>query len=66
MPNKQACRLAFLLRRDGTTLAAIADELNAHGYRTRRGKLFQKSTVHRLLLFNFAMLAPQVVQPEVV
>ena len=66
VPNKQARRLAFLLRRDGTTLAAIAGELNAHGYRTRRGKLFQKSTVHRLLLFNFATLAPQVVQPEVV
>ncbi len=29
--------------------AAIADELNTHGYRTRRGQLFRKSTVYRLL-----------------
>lgn len=49
LPNKQACRLATLLRRDGMTLEAIADELNAHGYRTRRGKSFLKSTVFRLL-----------------
>ena len=47
--NKQARRLAVLLRRDGLTLAAIADELNTHGYRTRRGQLFRKSTVYRLL-----------------
>ncbi|MDQ2769318.1 MAG: recombinase family protein [Bacteroidota bacterium] len=47
--NKQARRLAALLRRDGLTLAAIADELNTHGYRTRRGQLFRKSTVYRLL-----------------
>lgn len=50
LPNKQARRLAFLLRRDGMTLEAIANELNEHGYHTRRGKLFRKSTVHRLLL----------------
>lgn len=49
LPNKQARRLAALLRRDGLTLAAIAAELNAHGYRTRRGKDFRKSTVLRLL-----------------
>ena len=49
VPNKQARRLAALLRRDGLTLAAIAAELNAHGYRTRRGKAFGKSTVLRLL-----------------
>ena len=48
-PNKQARRLASLLRRDGLTLAAIAAELNAHGYRTRRGKKFHKTTVMRLL-----------------
>ena len=47
--NKQARRLATLLRRDGATLAAIADELNTHGYCTRRGKIFRKSTVLRLL-----------------
>jgi DNA invertase Pin-like site-specific DNA recombinase len=49
VPNKQAQRLATLLRRDGLTLEAIAAELNAHGYRTRRGKLFHKNTVRRLL-----------------
>jgi DNA invertase Pin-like site-specific DNA recombinase len=50
VPNKQARRLATLLRRDGLTLEAIAQELNAHGYRTRRGKGFRKTTVLRLLL----------------
>ncbi len=50
MANKQAQRLAVLLRRDGLTLAAIAAELNTHGYRTRRGQLFRKSNVYRLLL----------------
>lgn len=49
VPNKQARRLASLLRRDGMTLAAIATELNNHGYRTRRGKEFHKTTVLRLL-----------------
>jgi len=47
--NKQARRLATLLRRDGFTLAAIAAELNAHGYLTRRGKQFNKKGVLRLL-----------------
>ncbi|WP_375419177.1 recombinase family protein [uncultured Hymenobacter sp.] len=37
------------LRRDGLTFAAIAEELNAHGYRTRRGYWFRKATVLRLL-----------------
>ena len=52
LPNKQARRLASLLRRDGMTLEAIANELNEHGYHTRRGKNFRKSTGHRLLLPN--------------
>lgn len=47
--NKQARKLAFLLRRDGLTLEAIAHELNSNGYLTRRGKKFRKSTVLRLL-----------------
>ena len=47
--NRQARRLATLLRQGGATLAAIADELNTHGYRTRRGKAFRKNTVSRLL-----------------
>jgi len=49
LPNKQARRLATLLRRDGLTLEGIANELNVHGYRTRRGKEFHKTTVLRLL-----------------
>jgi hypothetical protein len=49
LPNKQARRLALLLRRDGLTLAAIAAEVNAHGYRTRRGKEFHKTSVLRLV-----------------
>jgi hypothetical protein len=47
--NKQTKQLAALLRRDGFTLAAIAAELNAHGYLTRRGKQFNKKGVLRLL-----------------
>jgi DNA invertase Pin-like site-specific DNA recombinase len=47
--NKQARRLAGLLRQQNFTLAAIAAELNAHGYRTRRGGLFYKTSVLRLL-----------------
>jgi DNA invertase Pin-like site-specific DNA recombinase len=47
--NKQARRLAGLLRQQDFTLAAIAAELNAHGYRTRRGGLFHKTSVLRLL-----------------
>lgn len=39
----------MLLRCDGTILAASAQELNQHGYRTRRGKEFSKATVRRLL-----------------
>jgi DNA invertase Pin-like site-specific DNA recombinase len=41
--NKQARRLAGLLRQQDFTSAAIAAELNAHGYRTRRGGLFHKT-----------------------
>ena len=47
--NKQARRLAGLLRQQDFTLAAIAAELNAHGYRTRRGGCFHKTSVLRLL-----------------
>lgn len=54
VPNKQARRLATLLRRDGLTLAAIAAELNVHGYRTRRGKEFHRTTVLRLLFHGAA------------
>lgn len=47
---KQARQLAGLLRKQGSTLAQIADNLNAHGYRTRYGSEHNKSSVRRLLL----------------
>jgi len=47
--NQQAAMLADLLRARGQTLWEIADRLNAAGYRTRRGKAFQATTVQRLL-----------------
>jgi DNA invertase Pin-like site-specific DNA recombinase len=49
--NKQARRLATVLRENGLTLEAIAHELNTNSYVTRRGKKFYKNTV-RLLLLN--------------
>ncbi len=49
VPNKQARRLAELLRHGGATLGAIANELNSNGYRTRRGALFLATSVRRLL-----------------
>jgi DNA invertase Pin-like site-specific DNA recombinase len=58
--NKQAKRLATLLRRDGFTLAAIAAELNAHGYLTRRGKQFNKKGVLRLLTPSKEVAVPIV------
>jgi DNA invertase Pin-like site-specific DNA recombinase len=42
--NKQACRLAALLRRDGFTLVAAA-KLSAHGYLTRWRKQLNKKGV---------------------
>jgi len=48
-PVKQAARLAGLLHAQGYTFYQIAEELNAAGYRTRRGQLFHPMTVHRLL-----------------
>ena len=47
--NRQAARLAELLRAKGHTLQQVADELNQAGYRTRRGQHFQATTVWRLL-----------------
>jgi DNA invertase Pin-like site-specific DNA recombinase len=48
--NKQAARLASLLRQQGLTLAAIAHELNINGYTTRYGKEFFTTSVSRLLV----------------
>ena len=50
--NQQAALLVGLLRAQGQTLWQIADRLNAVGYRTRRGKEFQATTVQRLLLMT--------------
>ncbi|HET9504896.1 MAG TPA: recombinase family protein [Hymenobacter sp.] len=47
--NRQAAQLAELLRAKGETLWQIAVKLNDAGYRTRRGKAFQATTVQRLL-----------------
>lgn len=58
--NKQAKRLATLLRRDGLTLETIAHELNSHRYRTRRGKEFHKTSVMRLLTATTAVGGPPV------
>ncbi|UOE36747.1 recombinase family protein (plasmid) [Hymenobacter monticola] len=48
--NRQAAQLAALLRANGATLRAIADQLNQSGYRTRYGKEFHSMGVQRLLL----------------
>ena len=47
--NRQATRLAGLLRAQGHSLPQIAQELTAAGYRTRRGGVFHPTTVNRLL-----------------
>ena len=47
--NRQAARLAGLLRAQGYSLPQIATELTAAGYRTRRGGAFHPTTVNRLL-----------------
>ncbi|MDF7815682.1 recombinase family protein [Hymenobacter sp. YC55] len=47
--NRQAMRLAVLLREQGYLLQQIADELNHGDYRTRRGKHFDPTAVRRLL-----------------
>ena len=47
--NRQAARLAGLLKGHGHILRQIAAELNTAGYRTRRGQDFHATTVARLL-----------------
>ena len=46
--NKQAAELIRLYRNEGLTYAAIAERLNAMGYRTRRGQPFFAMSVFRL------------------
>ena len=47
--NRRATGYAKSLKEQGLTLQAIADKLNAEGYETARGKMFEKVTVKRLL-----------------
>lgn len=47
--RRQLARLVGLLRDKNQTLQQIADELNAHAYRTARGALFTPTAVWRLL-----------------
>ena len=47
--NRQATRLAELLRAKGHTLQQVADKLNQAGCRTRRGRPLHPTTVQRLL-----------------
>lgn len=47
--NKQAAKIILRSRKDGLTLAQIAQELNSDGYKTSKGKLFTPMAVKRLL-----------------
>jgi DNA invertase Pin-like site-specific DNA recombinase len=47
--NRQAGELIRLYQRDGLSLRATAERLNAHGFRTRYGKCFQSETVRRMV-----------------
>ena len=47
--HRQAAQLATLLKANGATLRAIAEQLNQFGYCTRRGKAFNPLGVQRLL-----------------
>lgn len=49
LDEQRVSRLLRELREAGYTLAAIADELNRQGFRTRRGTPWQIRTVHHLL-----------------
>ncbi|MDO1451316.1 recombinase family protein [Rhodocytophaga aerolata] len=46
--NKQAAKIIVRLRKEGWTLAAIAQELNSDGYQTSMGKQFKPMSVKRL------------------
>ena len=47
--SRQAAGYATNLRKQGLTLAAIADQLNADGFRTRQGSMWQAQQVKRVL-----------------
>ena len=42
-------RLVFELRKQGATLVGIAQELNRHGYRTKKGGEFLHSAIQNIL-----------------
>jgi DNA invertase Pin-like site-specific DNA recombinase len=46
--NKQASTLIVFYRKEGKTFQQIAEELNKAGYKARRGKPFQPSTIKML------------------
>lgn len=46
--NRRATELIVLYKDKNLTLDAIAQKLNENGFRTSKGKLFQKTTVSRL------------------
>lgn len=46
--NQQASTLIMFYRREGKTFLQIAEELNRAGYKARRGKPFQPSTIKML------------------
>lgn len=46
---RSACFTAKMLREQGMSYRDIADQLNANGYKTRRGKEFHATTVSRML-----------------
>jgi len=47
--NKRATQYAKILREKGDTLQSIADQLNAQGFFTSRGKAFSRTQVKRLI-----------------
>lgn len=46
--NKRATELIVLYKDKGLTLQVIAEKLNKNGFRTAKGKLFQRTSVWRL------------------
>lgn len=52
--NRRAAELAKLYRQQGMGYQRIADTLNKHGHRTRKGAEFKAMSVKRLLLMPFA------------
>jgi DNA invertase Pin-like site-specific DNA recombinase len=47
--NRRALAMAHSMRQAAPSWTTIANTLNEHGFRTRRGKLFQAVQIQRLL-----------------